>query len=784
MKNTEFLSDWMWVPEWSAVDRADARIVYFRKEFELNEIPESYRLRISAASRYKLYINGRFVQEGPQKGTGQEWYVDEAEIEAFIVKGRNVAAVEVLRYPEDSSRRNDSICHTENAGLYVEDTTGGKLLSGSMGWKCRRAEGRKIVGEPFDPAPIHATECVSDMKPFHGWKYASYSDERWEDAAVYSIFDAAKAVSPFNLKDRTIPHMKHEECRFRKVVCVRAAQNAAEDSVIRQWNSFLRGEERLEIPAHHRQVVEISAGEEMCGFLLLTVKGGTGAKIHILSAECYGIPQPPIRTPAGERPAPPLKGDRTDFVNGELSGPEDCYAVGGYGTEEAPEEYEPFWFRTFRYLRIAVETKEEKITLLNFSYRATGYPLEVKTTVMASDSSFETIWDMSIRTLKRCMHETYIDCPFYEQLQYVMDSRAEILFTYMTAADDRLARQCMEAFRCSQRTDGMICASAPTNGTNVIPGFSIYYILMIHDHMMFFGDKDLVRRHFNCVDGILSFFDRNLSKKGLVAGVGGILFQKKYWSFIDWTAQWNDTIGVPTATLKGDGCLTMESLLYLYGLLKAAELAAYIGREGIAEEYTKRAELLSHAIRTNCMGRYEQDGKIYELIQDGPGVEEYSTHCQVFAILTGLVDAQKGKEMLRAVIGNKDIPQCSVSMRFYLFRALEAVDWYEKADEVWELWRKMTEDNLTTCVENDTDGRSDCHAWGAAILYELPAVYLGVRPAKPGFEEITVHPLAGHLTWAKGDVITPRGMVHVEWTKDNSTSKMSVLVSQEKAQYC
>ncbi|WP_291224501.1 hypothetical protein [Gemmiger sp.] len=45
----------------------------------------------------------------------------------------------------------------------------------------------------------------------------------------------------------------------------------------------------------------------------------------------------------------------------------------------------------------------------------------------------------------------------------------------------------------------------------------------------------------------------------------------------------------------------------------------------------------------------------------------------------------------------------------------------------------MVENHLTTCVENDTDTRSDCHAWGALLCYELPAVILGVRPAAPGF---------------------------------------------------
>ncbi len=66
-----------------------------------------------------------------------------------------------------------------------------------------------------------------------------------------------------------------------------------------------------------------------------------------------------------------------------------------------------------------------------------------------------------------------------------------------------LARQAMEAFRRSQRPDGLINADAPTVKSNAIPAFSIYYLLMIHDHMMYFGDKALVKRHLPAIDGIL-----------------------------------------------------------------------------------------------------------------------------------------------------------------------------------------------------------------------------------------------------------------------------------------
>lgn len=88
------------------------------------------------------------------------------------------------------------------------------------------------------------------------------------------------------------------------------------------------------------------------------------------------------------------------------------------------------------------------------------------------------------------------------------------------SADDRLARQAMEAFRRSQRPDGLINADAPTVKSNVIPAFSIYYLLMVHDHMMYFGDKALAKRHLPAIDGILGFLTgifRNRALWGKVA---------------------------------------------------------------------------------------------------------------------------------------------------------------------------------------------------------------------------------------------------------------------------
>lgn len=150
------------------------------------------------------------------------------------------------------------------------------------------------------------------------------------------------------------------------------------------------------------------------------------------------------------------------------------------------------------------------------------------------------------------------------------DAAPKLIFNIAMAdaisADDRLARQAMEAFRRSQRPDGLINADAPTVKSNVIPAFSIYYLLVVHDHMMYFGDKALAKRHLPAIDGILGFFDRNLSEQGPVGKSGGPIMRHRYWSFIDWAGVWDS--GIPAATGKGSGSVTMESLLYLDGLQK------------------------------------------------------------------------------------------------------------------------------------------------------------------------------------------------------------------------
>lgn len=745
---------WIWS---SCKDEEEPYIVYFRKNMVLEEVPESFVIRISADTRYKLYINGRLCELGPAKGDRNIWFFDEPDVSGYLKKGKNVWAVEVLRYPADLRKGNMSLFRSVTPGLYIEslacDKAGIPVWKSDKTWKCRKLSEFQIISENPWFAPMQIYEERKADSEIFGWMDEEYLDESWENAVEYGAGEISANVSPGNLKKRDIPFMKKISQSFVGLSKVNESVYSRE-----KWDKFLQEnslpEEKIVIPPETRQSVDIDAGELMTGFLLLQMAGGTGTKITLEQAECYVQKLPEKIASYDDLPE---KGDRADAEHGILTGNRDTYMVGGFGTEKKPEIYEPFCFRTFRYIRMTVETGKEPLTLLKFNYLETGYPLDVRTKVKTSDSSLEKIWEISERTLKRCMHETYMDCPYYEQLQYVMDARSQILYTYAVSADDRLARRCLDDFRRSQRYNGLLCPSYPCTGNSVIPGFSIYYITMLYDHMMYFGDKKLIEDHMCTVDGILGYFRRHLDSHGLVEKVGDLNKPDRYWSFIDWTPEWRKTNGVPNATLQGP--ITMESLLYIMGLQYAAKLKRYIGREQDASMDEARAVQIQQAVNTWCRGK---NG----MYTDGTECEIYSQHCQVFAVLTDTVDRNQGREYLKETLEHKnDYAQCSVAMMYYLFRALEKCELYEYTDELWDVWRNMVKNHMTTCAEDPLESRSDCHAWGALALYELPSVILGVRPASPGYENITVNPIPGKLDWAKGEVITPKGKVKVSWVK-------------------
>lgn len=605
-------------------------------------------------------------------------------------------------------------------------------------WKAKCDESIRLVptsewdfrlGPPF----LHLNEKVDGRLTERGWIEIGYDDSNWHRAVTRSM---ETKMSPMldarRLTPRPIPALPEISRSFDNAVTCRG------DANLEQWCNLLCSQTPIHLAQHTTALVEVESSVLTTGFLeLKCVVGeggveGTPAKIRMLCAESYENEM--------DNGQPRSKENRSNFTSGKLYGPTDSYTC-----HPGPiiNCYEPFWWRTFRYIRLEISTGTNPLTINSFTYRSTHYPLNIQTEI-SSTPYINQMWEISLNTVRNCMHETYEDCPFYEQNQFAMDSRSQILFTYLLSRDDRLARKTIHEFYASRRDDGLVETHFPNPGRSInIPQFSLYWILMIYDHMVYFADATLVKRYVGTVDDILNHFDSRVNGIGLVGR-----FDEESWPFIDWVAQWVHpgkgfkNMGIPKA-YNECGAATFNSLAYAMVLQHAAELCEYIGRVSTANEYRRRAAAVNASVNSHC---FDKDLGLY---LDGPGaIGQHSQHVQVFAVLAGAICGKDAKRLMRMTIlqsSEMNLARASFAMSFYVFRAVSLVDIYE---EVWDSllspWRKMISDGLTTWAESESMVRSDCHGWSATPMYEIARELAGVGPATGrfgyGYKSLTVRP--------------------------------------------
>lgn len=744
-------SRWIWYENaWnSGQSTGKNEMAYFRRTFNA-PANAALTVRVSADSRYRLYVNGISISVGPCKGHQWYTYYEQVDVTPYLQVGRNVLAAKVLHLSNNQPYEYGpggptSIVRTSSGGFMLDgimlDSGGNELedLSTNEKWKVAREAGVKFISGRYG---ICSTifESIDGESVIRGWNRAEYNDDLWNHAV--SISESLLSPKPmsdygqsngWNLTQRPIPPMYEENKRFAGIKKSSCSKEKLEN--------FLSNGDKLVFPLRSSYFIELDAGELTTGYLNFAIEGGYGGSIRVIYSECY----------EEYRDGTYKKGVR-DRADGVLRGDTDTIEPG-----RGWQEYEFFLFRTFRYIRLEIVTSEEDLVLHKCTYRETGYPLDVRGKYESSDPTHSRLWDISLRTLRRCMHETYEDCPYYEQLQYIMDTRLQALFTYQISSDDRLARRAIHDFHSSLTPMGLLQSRFPSVMPQIIPGFSLHWIFMLKDHLMYFGDLDLIRRYRPTIDAVLDWFDRKLTEQGMVDKTG-------YWSFVDWVEGW-DQVSVPPANRKGP--MTVYNLMYVVALVTAAELNEVTGRTGIADEYRLRAKEITTAVQNNCW-----DSGV-RFFTDGPGVKDFSQHAQVWAVLAGAVKGEEAKDLLKRAL-KADIARISYVMSFYLFRALEMTGLYSETERLLDTWRNLADLNLTTWVEDPVTQRSDCHGWGALPLYEFPAMILGVKPGDIGYGRILIRPYPGTLKHAKGVVSTKKGAVNVSWKVEDGKFSIDV----------
>jgi hypothetical protein len=176
------------------------------------------------------------------------------------------------------------------------------------------------------------------------------------------------------------------------------------------------------------------------------------------------------------------------------------------------------------------------------------------------------------------------------------------------------------------------------------------------------------------------------------------------------------------------------------------------------------------------------------LYRNTPTVAEYSQHTTLWAILSGAVSGEEAGALLdRTFNAQVPVSVCSFSMGHYMFRALECGNRYDQyAKRQLQGWETMLDLHCTTWCENPDSPRSECHGWSSAPIYEFSAMVLGVCPTEDGYKSVRIQPRvhAYDLTWAKGTIPTPHGIITVAWEKADGKLTLEVTLPAHSALAC
>ena len=123
---------------------------------------------------------------------------------------------------------------------------------------------------------------------------------------------------------------------------------------------------------------------------------------------------------------------------------------------------------------------------------------------------------------------------------------------------------------------------------------------------------------------------------------------------------------------------------------------------------------------------------------------------------------------MHRVLQEKDLNQCTLYFRFYLFQALFKAGLGDLYIDQLKPWQDALDFGLTTFPETPAGNtsvvgsRSDCHAWSASPNYDFLATICGIRPGSPGFKTVIIRPNLGVLNWVRGSLPHPKGEIRLD----------------------
>lgn len=699
---------WIWLLDRN-FNESDRRVL-FRKTFELSAVPEHVWCKISADSRYMFYVNGTFVHYGPVRSAyNGSWPYDRIDIAGFLHPGRNVIAVRVVHlaaniFCQPAAMTGGLLMDIPEIGIFSDESfralspEGFRRGTNKCSFQYTYQENVDLSGVPS------------------GYQELDFDDSAWMSPDLLKVVDA----EPFgSLIEREIPLLTCQTVQPVQGAVTRwQGCGVPEDEPV---GLYCRENPDWKNPSADGNVsgTVFDFGFVRLGTVILEYSGAAGGEyVDLLFSEgaIDGIPflLPPAEC-GGVATASRLK------------------LAAGCGVHELDM---PFGLR---YVTAVIRNCSENVKI-NVALRDLSYPLEVSAKFSSSEKLLNEIHQMAERTQRSCSSDTYIDCPWREQVQWWGDARIQILNTFALSTDDRLLRRGIRMIGETETVSGLTRAFAPAMPWHtVIPDFSLIWVQTFYDAFFQSGTTELFSEHSSRIARVLNYFAGCRDERGV------FLADPRYWNFYDWGfSAGNETFPV------------LGNMIYLNALEKCDVLEKLSGTTLDTDHH------IQGQLREFLTG-------FFHTPQGQTALAEPRN--AAYAVLNDLLphDAVEyaGSVLLNAV--SADIPQgASPYFIHYLFEALKKLGYHVEVIQcIRRRWGHWLEMGITTTPESWVEKErlsktSLCHAWSAHVLAHFRDILLGVTQTAPNWQEISFAPVYAGVEEISGIIPTPRGNISVE----------------------
>ena len=721
---------WVWMPGhdvWGVSADADAWNVRFgmkrfpasffrfRNRFESDGSP--LRFDVSADERFTLYLDGLPIARGPQRGLVDHWYFQSYEVTG-LKPGAHL--IEAVCWQLGVNAPLAQLSYRGGFVFRAEGRYDAALTTGKGQWEVAPLAGTTMTDRGTSRSFGAGSQCEAVGTGFVNEQPA---ESAWRPAAV-----VRGGVRPNAYGGHTKGWMLYPADRPDQMYAVKTpgrVVNVPQDLA-----------KPFTVPAKTEVEYWWDLGDYYCAYPELETSGGAGATVTWGWTESL-------------RAANGLKGNRDEWQGKFFSQTfEDTFVSDG----RADAFFTAPWWRCGRWCRVRVKTGSAPLTVRRIAIGESRYPLAVDSTFACDDATVAPALKISRRAMESCMHEMLFDCPYYEQQMYPGDTRIQLQVINALTRDDRMTKFALSVYDYDRRSDGMVSMNFPTRGTQESATYTMCWIMMFGDYLMWHDDAAFLRLRMPGVRNALMGLSTYENAEGLLENLPG-------WSFMDWVrGDQPFKCGVAPDGDVHEGVSSLNNLQYLLALQSAAAVDAALGEKHLAEHWRTKAEALGRKL----VAKFWDASR--GILADNAAKSRFSEHAQSMAILGGILSPEQQASAFAALVKGKGLAPVSSYFAYYLFEAFVKCGRADLVMKRLDYWRNFVAHGARTAFETqEIDGtRSDCHAWSACPVYFAQTAFAGVTPSAPFFKTVRVAPQPSGLKEIRSKTPCPQGVVETD----------------------